>query len=199
MFEAGALSKQLDSSHVCPILFDVDNSELKGPLVQFQATPFNRPEVKKLISTINKALGEHKLEESVLNSVFDMWWPRLEEQIKNIIQKFKKSGSTKETSRPEREILEEILALTRMSVKRSVPRSRPKEEEIDPDAFIYLTKKYCELFEMAHQQSMDDGLKDTVTSIKGVIEYLFHRGAKTAFEYDEVSSLLETLDGRYQN
>lgn len=199
MFEAGALSKQLESSHVCPILFDVENSDLKGPLVQFQATPFNRSEVKKLIATINKALGENKLEDSVLNSVFDMWWPKLEEQVKNIIEKFKKSGNAEEPSRAEREILEEILALTRMSVKRSAPRLRQKEEEIDPDAFVYLTRKYCEIFKMAHQQNMNDGVRDALTSIKGVVEYLFHRGAKTAFEYDEVMSLLETLDGGYQN
>ncbi len=38
MFEAGALSKSLENSKVCPILFGVDASEVKGPLVQFEFT-----------------------------------------------------------------------------------------------------------------------------------------------------------------
>src|SRR5687767_11959277 len=37
IFEAGALAKTLDRSFVCPFLFDLKPSELKGPLVQFQA------------------------------------------------------------------------------------------------------------------------------------------------------------------
>ena len=41
MFEAGALSKQLDSSRVCPVLFGVESADLEGPLVQFQASPFS--------------------------------------------------------------------------------------------------------------------------------------------------------------
>ena len=33
MFEAGALSKSLDKSRVCPMLFGVEPSDIKGPLV----------------------------------------------------------------------------------------------------------------------------------------------------------------------
>ncbi|MPT22560.1 MAG: TIR domain-containing protein, partial [Starkeya sp.] len=37
MFEAGAVSKSIGPSHVCPILFDLDPTDITGPLSQFQA------------------------------------------------------------------------------------------------------------------------------------------------------------------
>lgn len=42
MFEAGALSKRLENSKVNPILLNIESTDLKGPLVQFQATPFRK-------------------------------------------------------------------------------------------------------------------------------------------------------------
>lgn len=35
MFEAGALTKSLTVARVCPLLFGVEPSDIKGPLVQF--------------------------------------------------------------------------------------------------------------------------------------------------------------------
>ena len=55
LFEAGALSKNVGNSNVCPILFDFDSSELTGPLVSFQTTKFEESDMKKLIQTINEA------------------------------------------------------------------------------------------------------------------------------------------------
>ena len=199
MFEAGALSKQLDSSHVCPILFDVDSSDLKGPLVQFQSTPFNRPEIKKLITTINKALGENRLDDSVLNTVFDMWWPKLEEQIKSIIEKYKNNGGTNESPRDQREILEEILALTRMSVKRSPPSSKYKEEQIEPDAFAFLARRYYDAYRLTHNLRAPDPIKDAVTDLKDVVKYIVNIGARYSSEYDEIMSLIKMLDDDNRN
>src|SRR5579863_4546010 len=39
LFEAGALSKTLQNSRVCPLLFGLQPADVKGPLAQFQATP----------------------------------------------------------------------------------------------------------------------------------------------------------------
>jgi len=47
-FEAGALSKELDLSRVCPFLYNIKSSELKGPLLQFQATVFEKEDVYRL-------------------------------------------------------------------------------------------------------------------------------------------------------
>lgn len=112
MFEAGALSKHLDSSHVCPILFDVENTDLAGPLVQFQTTLFSKKEIRKLIQTINELCGENKLTDTVLDKVFEMWWPKLEEEIQIILTSHAENSARVEI-RKDRDLLEEILTLSR--------------------------------------------------------------------------------------
>lgn len=122
LFEAGALSKNLEESKVCPILFNFDTTELKGPLSSFQATKFNKDDFRKLVESINNSCNESKLDQKSLDETFDMWWPKLEEKIKEILGQ-DKSGS-KQTKRPERDILEEILELTRSNLKSTLSDQR---------------------------------------------------------------------------
>jgi len=50
LFEAGALAKNLDRSKVCPILFGaMEPTDVKGPLVQFQAAQFSETEMKRVV------------------------------------------------------------------------------------------------------------------------------------------------------
>jgi len=116
LFEAGALSKSIDKSRVCTLLFNVEPTDVKGPLTIFQSTRFIRDDFKRLIVTINNTAGDAKLETSVLDSVFEMWWPKLEAQVAEIIRSHDK-GARKER-RSERDILEEVLELTRMNASR---------------------------------------------------------------------------------
>lgn len=115
MFEAGALSKNISTSKVCPILFNIESVDIKGPLVQFQAAKFNKEDIKKVVMTINKSLGEDALSATVFEDVFEVWWPKLKEKVDVIM-----AGSLKKRKiqRPEREILEEILELSRDTSKR---------------------------------------------------------------------------------
>jgi hypothetical protein len=112
MFEAGAISKKVEQSLVCPILIGLDNSDINGPLTQFQTTLFEKSDFKKLLSALNNANNENKLEIGVLNTVFNKFWPELEENIQAIIQS---NTDTDENSdvRTDREVLEEILNLSR--------------------------------------------------------------------------------------
>lgn len=119
LFEAGALSKNFGKSNVCTILFNIESSQITGPLTSFQATKFDKADFKKLIKTINDTGNESKLDAKVLDDVFEMWWPRLEGKISEIIHNHKEEVHSEE--RPEREILEEILELTRMNARR-MPR-----------------------------------------------------------------------------
>lgn len=121
LFEAGALSKNFGKANVCTILFNLDSADLTGPLTSFQATKFDKTDFKKLLQTINNTGGESKLESAVLNDVFEMWWPKLENKLNEIIDTH--SDSSTENHRPERDILEEILELTRINAKRE-SRSR---------------------------------------------------------------------------
>jgi len=84
-FEAGALSKEIAESSVCPILFGIEPTEISGPLAQFQASRFNKEEFRKVVSSINVALGQNALSDSMLNSVYEKWWPDLEERIQQIL------------------------------------------------------------------------------------------------------------------
>lgn len=130
MFEAGALSKNLEKSKVCPLLFGIEPSDIKGPLVQFQAAKFSKKEMKKVIKMMNEELDSTSLENDVLDSVFEMWWPKLQEQIEKAVEKARNDDNT--DLRSERDLLEEVLTLTRgLSIDR---RRRPGRGSIHPGA-----------------------------------------------------------------
>ena len=115
LFEAGALSKNLEESKVCPILFNFETTELKGPLASFQATRFTKEDIKRLLESINNSCNESKLEQRTLYETFEMWWPKLEGTIKEILSQAK--SIAKPQKRSDRNILEEILDLTRSNAK----------------------------------------------------------------------------------
>ncbi len=110
-FEAGALSKTLENGFVCPYLFGVESTDIKGPLVQFQTTNATKEDTCKLVHTINRSLGEHALAEYRVEAAFNQWWPRLEENLKaiNLIDPKKEN----KPRRTERELIEETLELVR--------------------------------------------------------------------------------------
>lgn len=113
LFEAGALSNKLEKSRVCPLLFEIANSDLTGPLATFQTTIFNKNEFKKLIQTINKQLGETKVMDAIFEETFETFFPKLEQKINAIIKKNQSKDIERPIERTDREILEEILELTR--------------------------------------------------------------------------------------
>jgi len=83
-FEAGALSKTLETARVCPLLFGMRPAELNsGPLLQFQATVFDRDDVRKLVKTIARA-GQAG-EAPFLDKQFDNWWPQLQSDVEAAI------------------------------------------------------------------------------------------------------------------
>ncbi len=107
MFEAGALAKSLDSSRVIPLLIDVEPSDLIGPLSQFQAAKFDRVDLRRLTKVINGELGASALDDAVLDTVFEKWWPELESAVKAILAK--ENSAITSPPRPDREVLDEIL------------------------------------------------------------------------------------------
>lgn len=115
MFEAGAISKKIEQSLVCPILFGLKNSDISGPLTQFQTTLFDKHEMKALIRTINSSNKSIQVSEDVLNDVFEMWWPKLEIKVNAILSQEDTDPATR--LRTQQEVLEEILDLSRLLVK----------------------------------------------------------------------------------
>jgi hypothetical protein len=109
LFEAGALSKTLQNTFVCPFLIGLEPSDVKPPLSQFQATKAHKHDVLKLLKTLNSALGENALAESHIEEAFDLWWPKLESRLKDLPSEDAKAKA----HRPDRELLEELLSLVR--------------------------------------------------------------------------------------
>ena len=117
LFEAGALSKSLEKTHVCPLLFGVTNTDLAGPLRQFQTTEFTKDEIHRLLGVINNRIGDNKLPQKTLDSVFEKWWPDLEEKIERILTAVSKP---EQPIRSNRELLEEILQLNRAAARSQI-------------------------------------------------------------------------------
>jgi len=112
MFEAGALSKNVGSAHVCPILLDLKPTDLSGPLVQFQATQFSKDDMRRLVGAINDSMGEGCINEKTLDNIFEKWWPDLEQELRAILSEGASDEDTGEV-RSDRDLLEEVLRLVR--------------------------------------------------------------------------------------
>ncbi|MEP7353768.1 MAG: TIR domain-containing protein [Acidobacteriota bacterium] len=125
LFEAGALSKTLQNTFVCPLLEGLEPADIKGPLAQFQATRATKDEIKKLLITINSALGDNALADGHLGEAFEVWWPKLKEKLQTLPPE---QGSTS-PQRQERDILEEILGLVRME-------ARTQQRQIPPQPIL---------------------------------------------------------------
>lgn len=119
-FEAGALSKTMEKAAVSPFLFDIKRSEVSGPILQFQSTIFEREDLKKLVSSLNRACGAETLSDERLEKAFSVWYPTLEEQFNNLLQSRSQVQTIDKEEEPidsSSEILEEILDLTRNNQK----------------------------------------------------------------------------------
>lgn len=116
LFEAGALSKSVGHAHVCTILLgDLTPADLVGPLSEFQATTFARDDIRRLASDINAQLGDSSLEGATFTKVFDKWWPDLERSVVEVLS----ADTPVHVSRPDSEILREVLELTRAIARSS--------------------------------------------------------------------------------
>lgn len=114
IFEAGALSKTVEKSAVCPFLFDVKRSQVEGPLVQFQSVVFDKDDIKKLLLSINAANSDGSITEDMLDKAFEVWYPMLEERLNGLKDSDSIASKPKgEVAISESDLLEEILEVSR--------------------------------------------------------------------------------------
>lgn len=110
LFEAGALAKTVDDTHVCPILIGLKATDLPGgPLSQFQAKASDREEIWQLVQTINRAIDSGAMPESRLERAFEKWWPDLADKLDALPPDEYELSS----HRSPEEMIEEILTITR--------------------------------------------------------------------------------------
>ncbi len=123
LFEAGALSKTLDQTYVCPYLLGLEVADIQGPLAQFQATRANREDTLRLVKTINGALGDGALKDGQIEAAFAKWWPDLEPRLAQAAA-VAAQGRPVAPARSDRSIIEEILDLIRAAARDASERER---------------------------------------------------------------------------
>ena len=113
-FEAGAIAKSVEEGRVVPILFGLKHSDVQQPLSMFQSALFEREDIFRVVKSINGAAGAHAREERQLETVFDSFWPRLDEAIKPKLAKLRTTLPRHQQNKMEHDrILEELLLLGR--------------------------------------------------------------------------------------
>lgn len=175
MFEAGALSKRIDTSRVCPVLFGIDGADLEGPLVQFQASKFSESEIHNLVKTLNSAMGDHRLEDTVLSTLFEMWWPKLNERVSKVMEDHAGKSTAAQKIRTERDILEEIIQLARLNSAANPKADRLNLVDEQPDAILYSLKHIDKLLDEIEGEPTGP-LEPIIKSIFAPLKYLISLG-----------------------
>jgi hypothetical protein len=91
LFEAGALSKSVETVRVVPYCFEIDPAKVQLPLAQFQCIKADKEGTLKLVRSIN-GLSDNSLSEERLARSFERWWPDLEQSFRQIPKASSQSG-----------------------------------------------------------------------------------------------------------
>lgn len=113
LFEAGALSKALTESSVCPYLLDLDFSEVSGPLSQFQAKKTDKKSTYELLEAINNKSSK-PIDTPKLGQLFNALWPTFESKFQEIPEYQGEKQPVRQTD----DILEEIITTLRANERR---------------------------------------------------------------------------------
>jgi hypothetical protein len=178
LFEAGALSKTVDATFVCPFLFRVENSDLEGPLAQFQTTKAQKDDTRELMHTINKSLGASALREGALDRAFEKWWPDLEQRLGGIPIISAVANIPKRT---DRQILDEILELVR-NAPRTISYSVAPPESGTEDPRLVAIKA----------QLFDQSKRFLSSCLDHLVDWQFENG-QVVFRFTQKDSLYADL------
>ncbi len=109
-YETGALAKSVDDSRVCPFLFQLNSSDCRWPLAQFQANISDEVGTWNIVQSVNASMQDKSLEESRLRTSFGKHYPDFAKELELVP---KKPNSDASTHRSDRQLLEEMLSLAR--------------------------------------------------------------------------------------
>lgn len=136
LFEFGALSKSMQDAKVIPLLFDLDFSDISGPIAQFQAKKIERDGMREVVLSINRCTEKPTAEE-VVRKRFDPLYGDFEERLKNVPAK----GSSDKAKRTQSQVLEELVSTVRSLEARfrdftrgeEMPSRRRNQKRLIPD------------------------------------------------------------------
>jgi hypothetical protein len=112
-FEAGAISKSMSLGRVIPFLFDVSESDLVGPLTQFQKRNADEEGLRGLLTDLNSLIPEKPLDADRLSHAIDLHLPLMMKEIRAVQENQALGQSAPARRRETTEVLEELVGLVR--------------------------------------------------------------------------------------
>lgn len=202
LFEAGALSKNIQTGSVCIFLAGIKDTDLQGPLSQFQNTKFIKTDVLKLLKEINKQLNSNSIENSVLEVTFEKMWPDLENKLNEILSS-NSSQSKNEILRTDRELIEEILTHTRQLKYKHLFREKSYKNLLNNNKsqVIFEEDTECIVFYYDDQECYHIGL-DQLKNTGEVLDFIFQVNGKGWVTQQHIKGFvdcLEELSSQYFN
>ncbi|MFO0943050.1 MAG: toll/interleukin-1 receptor domain-containing protein [Pirellulales bacterium] len=116
LFEAGAISKLKNSATTCLLCGELEETDVTGPLAQFQFQKFERDPFFQLMRDMNGRLAK-PIKERPLDLILQKWWPDIDEEYKAAILKYSAQETEEKNPRNEREFQDEILRMLQIAVK----------------------------------------------------------------------------------
>ena len=169
MFEAGALSKNLKESRVCPILFNINPNDMPSPLQQFQAVAFQKNDIFSLLESINESLGTKKIPKETLQKSFSFGWPQLEIMIENIV----KEESVKELNQKEHS---DNLILNEIKIELLELRKESQQQRmISRTALEHLANIFCDVVDNVISTGTDIRICEKISEMHNPIQHLANR------------------------
>jgi hypothetical protein len=84
-YEAGAVAAKVTKPFVCPYLLNVAPGDLQGlPLQQYQCRPATEDGTLKVIRDINRAFGDGRVPDHLIEGNFRSRWPEFKEKLDGI-------------------------------------------------------------------------------------------------------------------
>jgi len=179
LFEAGALARSLSEGYVVPVLLDVEEQDLSGPLAQFHAKKFDPAGMLSVVQTLNRVARQQVTSER-LNSLFEDTWPRLKSAIETIPE----SPIAKREVRSQNEILEELVSTVRSMSARIIGSSTTEADGLNKAADeikcairLFDKKSLRTLYE--NRLAMEDNPRDArsdQSSLDGLVQLMKETG-----------------------
>ena len=165
----------------------MEATDVKGPLVQFQAAQFSKDEMRRVVKMVNGELADAALPPDVLDSVFEMWWSKLNDEVTQTLAI--EDGSGGEVQRSERELLEEVLGLTRR-----IASDRERRLEPNHPAWEDLMMGLLNLVRVTRARTSDDEATTAIRRIIGPLEFIARReGRNRGSNFRHILMELEDL------
>ena len=133
---------------------------------------------------INSELGDAALAPNVLDSVFEMWWPRLQSDVQS---EMSRTTETEGGFRSERDILEEVLGLTRSFARD--PRLRTGA--VSPAAIDDLLIGYASLLRATRDSECDEVVTAAMQKLIMPLRHIAKHGRGLRASSEAITELIE--------